>query len=87
MIKHTFKRYALTASGVSPRPIPGVKGGIHHVTGVEHNEEGKPSEAPMNRQNQMENECVKLKAVINNPVLLNEHDDKSRYTVYRIYIY
>ena len=38
--KAYFKRYALTASGVSPRPIPGVKGGIHHVTGVEHNEEG-----------------------------------------------
>ena len=38
--KAYFKRYALTASGVSPRSIPGVKGGIHHVTGVEHNEEG-----------------------------------------------
>ena len=43
--KQYFRRYALTGNGVSPRPIPGVKGGIHHVTGVEHNEEGKPSEA------------------------------------------
>ena len=43
------------------RPIPGVKGGIHHITGVEHNEEGKPSEAASNRQAQMENVCVKLK--------------------------
>ena len=41
MIKHTLKD-ALTAI-VSPRPIPGVKGGIHHVTGVEHNEEGRRS--------------------------------------------
>ncbi|MEB7833279.1 2-oxoacid:acceptor oxidoreductase subunit alpha, partial [Staphylococcus xylosus] len=26
--KSYFRRYALTESGVSPRPIPGVKGGI-----------------------------------------------------------
>lgn len=50
----------LTSNGVSPRPIPGIKGGIHHITGVEHNEEGKPSESASNRQQQMENECVKL---------------------------
>ena len=76
--KAYFKRYALTASGVSPRPIPGVKGGIHHVTGVEHNEEGKPSEAPMNRQNQMEKRMRKTESlVINNPVLLNEHEDEA----------
>ncbi len=76
--KAYFKRYALTASDVSPRPIPGVKGGIHHVTGVEHNEEGKPSEAPMNRQNQMEKRMRKTESlVINNPVLLNEHEDEA----------
>lgn len=76
--KAYFKRYALTASGVSLRPIPGVKGGIHHVTGVEHNEEGKPSEAPMNRQNQMEKRMRKTESlVINNPVLLNEHEDEA----------
>ena len=48
--KQYFRRYALTGNGVSPRPIPGVKGGIHHVTGVEHNE-GKPSEAAENDVN------------------------------------
>ena len=41
------------------RPIPGVKGGIHHVTGVEHNEEGKPSEAAENDVNKWKKECVK----------------------------
>lgn len=76
--KAYFKRYALTTSGVSPRPIPGVKGGIHHVTGVEHNEEGKPSEAPINRKNQMEKRMRKTESlVINNPVLFNEHDDEA----------
>ena len=71
--KAYFKRYALTESGVSPRPIPGVKGGIHHVTGVEHNEEGKPSEAASNRQAQMDKRMRKTEQLlINEPV---EGDD------------
>ncbi|MCO4326894.1 2-oxoacid:acceptor oxidoreductase subunit alpha [Staphylococcus agnetis] len=71
--KAYFKRYALTESGVSPRPIPGVKGGIHHVTGVEHNEEGKPSEAASNRQAQMDKRMRKTEhLLINEPV---EGDD------------
>ncbi|MCO4348319.1 2-oxoacid:acceptor oxidoreductase subunit alpha [Staphylococcus agnetis] len=71
--KAYFKRYALTESGVSPRPIPGVKGGIHHVTGVEHNQEGKPSEAASNRQAQMDKRMRKTEhLLINEPV---EGDD------------
>ncbi|EJE4550576.1 2-oxoacid:acceptor oxidoreductase subunit alpha [Staphylococcus pseudintermedius] len=62
--KYYFKRYAITESGVSPRPIPGVKGGIHHVTGVEHNEEGKPSEAAENRQNQMDKRMRKTEQLV-----------------------
>ncbi|QHW37343.1 2-oxoacid:acceptor oxidoreductase subunit alpha [Staphylococcus ursi] len=75
--KDYFKRYAITESGVSPRPIPGVKGGIHHVTGVEHNEEGKPSEAAENRQNQMDKRMRKTeKLVIPKPVEgTATHDD------------
>jgi 2-oxoglutarate ferredoxin oxidoreductase subunit alpha len=71
--KAYFKRYALTESGVSPRPIPGLKGGIHHVTGVEHNEEGKTSEAADNRQQQMEKRMRKTQhLLINEPVELDE---------------
>ena len=67
--KTYFKRYALTESGVSPSPIPGVKGGIHHVTGVEHNEEGKTSEAADNRQQQMDKRMRKTEnLLIQNPV-------------------
>ncbi|MDF2859236.1 MAG: korA, partial [Neobacillus sp.] len=40
--KAYFKRYEVTEDGVSPRVIPGMKNGIHHVTGVEHDETGKP---------------------------------------------
>ena len=75
--KTYFKRYALTESGVSPRPIPGVKGGIHHVTGVEHNEEGKTSEAADNRQQQMDKRMRKTEhLLINQPVENNAvHDE------------
>lgn len=62
--KNYFKRYALTETGVSPRPIPGVKGGIHHVTGVEHNEEGKPSENAENRHNQMNKRMRKTERLL-----------------------
>ncbi|MFC0136978.1 2-oxoacid:acceptor oxidoreductase subunit alpha [Staphylococcus petrasii] len=76
--KQYFRRYALTGNGVSPRPIPGVKGGIHHVTGVEHNEEGKPSEAAENRRQQMEKRMRKTAdLLIENPVELNEKHDEA----------
>lgn len=55
-----FKRYEVTDDGVSPRVVPGMKNGIHHVTGVEHNEVGRPSEAAANRQAQMDKRFRKL---------------------------
>ncbi|MDN5602984.1 MAG: 2-oxoacid:acceptor oxidoreductase subunit alpha [Staphylococcus equorum] len=76
--KAYFKRYALTESGVSPRPIPGVKGGIHHVTGVEHNEEGKTSEAADNRQQQMDKRMRKTEhLLIKDPVEADEQHDEA----------
>ncbi|ERS93165.1 2-oxoacid:acceptor oxidoreductase subunit alpha [Staphylococcus simulans] len=76
--KSYFKRYALTASGVSPRPIPGVKGGIHHVTGVEHSSEGKPSESAQNRQEQMDKRMRKTeKLLINEPVIDDQPYDEA----------
>lgn len=44
-----FKRYERTENGISPRSFPGQHGGIHHVTGVEHNEVGRPDESTTNR--------------------------------------
>ncbi len=34
--------------------MPGMKNGIHHVTGVEHDETGRPSETALNRKLQMD---------------------------------
>ena len=75
--KDYFKRYANTEDGVSPRVLPGTKGGIHHVTGVEHDETGKPSEATGNRRTQMDKRMRKLQHVrFENPVYVNApHED------------
>ncbi|WP_017000474.1 2-oxoacid:acceptor oxidoreductase subunit alpha [Mammaliicoccus lentus] len=76
--KAYFKRYALTDSGISPRVLPGTKGGIHHVTGVEHNEEGKPSEGAENRQLQMDKRMRKTaQLLIDEPVKSNEKYDEA----------
>jgi len=55
-----FKRYEFTEDGVSPRVLPGAKNGIHHVTGVEHDQEGRPSESAVNRKKMMEKRLGKL---------------------------
>lgn len=45
-----FARYRVTESGVSPRTLPGQKGGQYVATGLEHDEFGKVSEDPKNRK-------------------------------------
>lgn len=70
--KSYFKRFEVTEDGVSPRVIPGMKNGIHHVTGVEHDETGKPSEAASNRVDQMDKRLRKLNQLqFKNPVHKN----------------
>jgi 2-oxoglutarate ferredoxin oxidoreductase subunit alpha len=65
-----FKRYAFTEDGISPRSIPGQKYGIHHVTGVEHDQEGRPSENPVNRKKMMDKRLGKLRGLkVTNPIL------------------
>jgi 2-oxoglutarate ferredoxin oxidoreductase subunit alpha len=70
--KGYFKRYEVTEDGVSPRVVPGMKNGIHHVTGVEHDETGKPSEVAANRNAQMDKRLRKLNNLkFNTPVHKN----------------
>lgn len=67
-----FKRYENTADGISPRVLPGQLNGIHHVTGVEHDETGKPSEATSNRKAQMDKRFRKLESIqFDTPVYTN----------------
>ena len=58
-----FKRYEFTESGISPRVFPGAKGGIHHVTGVEHIETGRPNESTTNRIKMMDKRLRKLSGI------------------------
>ncbi|WP_042356197.1 2-oxoacid:acceptor oxidoreductase subunit alpha [Bacillus rubiinfantis] len=70
--KGYFKRYEVTDDGISPRTIPGTKNGIHHVTGVEHAETGKPSELASNRISQMDKRLRKIENIrFNTPVYKN----------------
>ncbi|MGM7701251.1 2-oxoacid:acceptor oxidoreductase subunit alpha [Pseudalkalibacillus sp. Hm43] len=75
--KEYFKRYEVTEDGVSPRVLPGAKNGIYHVTGVEHDQTGKPSEVAANRQAQMDKRNRKLNNLkFNTPIYTNaKHDE------------
>ncbi|RSK27103.1 2-oxoacid:acceptor oxidoreductase subunit alpha [Bacillus sp. HMF5848] len=75
--KEYFKRFEVTEDGVSPRVMPGTKNGIHHVTGVEHDETGKPSEVAGNRIAQMDKRLRKLNTInFKEPIYTNcKHDE------------
>ena len=42
-IEGDYRRYAITASGVSPMAVPGAQGGQYTADGLEHNPRGTPS--------------------------------------------
>ena len=76
-----YKRYQLTPDGISPRVLPGTPNGIHHVTGLEHDETGRPFEAVANRVAQTEKRLRKLQDVVANfpqPVRLDAPFAKAR---------
>jgi len=53
-------RFAITESGVSPRPFLGQPGGEHWLTGVEHTVEGRVNEDPLIREQMMDKRARKL---------------------------
>lgn len=55
-----FRRYLITDSGISPRPLPGQPKGQYLATGVEHNEFGKVSEDRKNRIAMMDKRMRKV---------------------------
>lgn len=61
-----FKRYEFTDDNISPRVFPGQKGGIHHVTGVEHTEVGRPTEDAAIRTKMMNKRLNKVKGELPN---------------------
>lgn len=57
-----YKRFKFTESGISPRSVPGQKGGIFWKTGDEHDELGHICEEPENRTKMMAKRMRKLEA-------------------------
>ncbi|MFQ5721550.1 MAG: 2-oxoacid:acceptor oxidoreductase subunit alpha [Candidatus Aminicenantales bacterium] len=55
-----YKRYELTADGISPRALPSMKNGLHLVESNEHNEKGYRDESPDIRVKMMEKRMKKL---------------------------
>ncbi|MEI6985849.1 MAG: 2-oxoacid:acceptor oxidoreductase subunit alpha [Rhodospirillaceae bacterium] len=55
-----YKRYALTASSVSPMAIPGTPGGQYTADGLEHNERGTPSSQANDHHAQLDKRNNKL---------------------------
>lgn len=63
-LEKQFRRYRYDGErGVSPRSIPGQRGGRYLATGNEHNEKGHISEDPDNRITQMNRRTSKLKYI------------------------
>ncbi len=55
-----YARYKLTEDGVSPMAVPGMKGGQHYISGLEHNEKGWPSSSGTLHQVMSEKRARKL---------------------------
>ncbi len=60
-----YKRFAATADHVSPRSVPGEPGLMHTVTGLEHNEMGRPSDLPEVHLAMSHKRHKKLKGALN----------------------
>ncbi len=55
-----YKRFRFTENGLSPRSVPGMRGGVFWNTGDEHDEKGHISEEPNNRIKMMDKRMNKL---------------------------
>ncbi|MBM7615235.1 2-oxoacid:acceptor oxidoreductase subunit alpha [Alkaliphilus hydrothermalis] len=69
-----YKRYQLTEDDISPRALPGTAGGLHHTTGLEHNELGFPNDQPGNRRNMMDKRMKKTAPLQENEeIIIHSH--------------
>ncbi len=58
-----YRRYLVTEDGVSPWAVAGTPGGMHLVTGNEHDEWGHVSTEPHNRMSMMDKRLSKVESV------------------------
>jgi len=62
-----YNRFSLTEDGVSPRAVPGNFGNMHTVTGLEHNEMGRPNDQPAMHQQMSDKRHRKLLPALRHP--------------------
>ncbi|MBN1385395.1 2-oxoacid:acceptor oxidoreductase subunit alpha [Candidatus Woesearchaeota archaeon] len=75
--KGLFKRYEFTEDGISPRSIPGIKNGLFHSAGDEHDERGFVEEDTENRTRMHAKRLKKfetLKKEVPNPTIYGDED-------------
>lgn len=59
-ISNDFERYAVTADGVSPMPLPGMAGGQYTADGLEHSPQAVPSGMANNHNEQLDKRARKI---------------------------
>jgi 2-oxoglutarate ferredoxin oxidoreductase subunit alpha len=62
-----YRRFAHSPDHVSPRALPGMEGGMHVVTGLEHNEMGRVNEQSDNHEAMSRKRHEKLRAALTHP--------------------
>jgi 2-oxoglutarate ferredoxin oxidoreductase subunit alpha len=62
-----YQRFAITEDYISPRTVPGEEGGVHVITGLEHNEQGRPNDQPDMHELMSEKRHEKLLAALGHP--------------------
>ncbi|WP_432662313.1 2-oxoacid:acceptor oxidoreductase subunit alpha [Wukongibacter baidiensis] len=60
-----FRRYDFSEDNISLRSFPGMKNGIHKVTGLEHSVIGVPNSTPGNRKRMMDKRLGKIRDLEN----------------------
>ncbi len=63
-----YRRYAITESGISPRSVPGVPGGIFKMSGSEHDEVGMITTDPPKRKAMFEKRMRKMQTYLKEDV-------------------
>lgn len=62
-----YRRFAMTDDFVSPRALPGEAGAMHTITGLEHNELGRPNDQGEMHERMSKKRHEKLKAALKHP--------------------
>ncbi|MGQ0551233.1 MAG: 2-oxoacid:acceptor oxidoreductase subunit alpha [Armatimonadota bacterium] len=63
-----YRRYAVTESGISPRNVPGIPGGVFKMSGSEHDEAGMVTTDPPKRKAMFEKRMRKMQTYLREDV-------------------